>query len=196
MLPPDEIRTLLNAHDDPLHRERPRDFDAEASAHRFALLTAALERRFGPSGSAGLFQDASVYGRFSVADGAGPAGRLWVELSNFGGFVTAGTGTDWSADSAADLSAEFVTWLDEVCTAAGCVLVPLELLLEPYEGPTATLVDDDRSFAETLAALGPDDEDADDGDDGDDGEDADDDEDDDEDDDMRAVWADRYFDYV
>ncbi|EHN79251.1 hypothetical protein SMCF_1193 [Streptomyces coelicoflavus ZG0656] len=191
MLPPDEIRTLLNAHDDPLHRERPRDFDAEASAHRFALLTAALERRFGPSGSAGLFQDASVYGRFSVAGGAGPAGRLWVELSNFGGFVTAGTGTDWSADSAADLSAEFVTWLDEVCTAAGCVLVPLELLLEPYEGPTATLVDDDRLFAETLAALGPD------GPEGtEDADDADDEEDEEDEEDLQAVWCHRYFDYV
>ncbi|MFE5599590.1 hypothetical protein ACFQ8O_10420 [Streptomyces coelicoflavus] len=189
MLPLDELRTLLREHDDPLHRELPRDFDKEASARRFGHLTAALERRFGPSGSAGLYQDASVYGRFSVADGAGPAGsagsdgsdgRLWVELSNFGGFVTAGRGTGWSADSAEGLSAKFVDWLDGVCTAAGCVLVPLELLLEPYEGPTTTLVDDDRFFVETLAALGLDDEDGEDG----------------EDDDMRAVWADRYFAYV
>ncbi|MFE1587636.1 hypothetical protein ACFW6Q_18365 [Streptomyces sp. NPDC058737] len=178
MLPLDEIRTLMNEHDDPLHLERPRDFDAEASARRFALLTAALERRFGPSGSAGLYQDASVYGRFSVGgDDAGPAGNLWVELSNFGGFVTAGTGGDWTADSAADLSAEFVTWLDETCTAAGCVFVPLDVLLEPYDGPTPTLVDEDRDFVEMLTALGLDDED-------------------DEDDDMQAVWADRYFDYV
>ncbi|WP_405697995.1 hypothetical protein OHA99_25400 [Streptomyces coelicoflavus] len=188
MLPLDELRTLLNEHDDPLHRERPRDFDKEASARRFALLTAALERRFGPSGGAGLYQDASVYGRFSVADGAGPAGRLWVELSNFGGFVTAGTGTDWSADTAAGLSAEFVTWLDEVCTAAGCVFVPLELLLEPYDGPTPTLVDDDRFFLETLAALGPD------GPEGtDDADDADEEEDEE---DLQAVWCHRYFDYV
>ncbi|WP_179235676.1 hypothetical protein [Streptomyces sp. CS113] len=45
---------------------------------------------------------------------------------------------------------------------------------------------------ETLAALGyggGDDEDDEDGEDGEDGED-------DEDGDMRAVWADRYFDYV
>ncbi|MEU1044626.1 hypothetical protein ABZ400_05665 [Streptomyces sp. NPDC005897] len=50
-------------------------------------------------------------------------------------------------------------------TAAGCVLVPLDVLLEPYDGPTPTLVDEDRIFAETLAALGhggEDDEDADD----------------------------------
>ncbi|WP_162833094.1 hypothetical protein [Streptomyces sp. CB09001] len=180
MLSLDEIRTLLSAHDDPDHRERPRDFDADACEHRFALLTAARERRFGPSGSAGLYQDASVYGRFSVADGAGPAGRLWVELSNFGAFVTAGTGGDWTADSAADLSAEFVTWLDGTCTAAGCVFVPLDVLLEPYDGPTPTLVDEDRDFVEMLPALGLDDE----GDEGDEG------------DDMQAVWADRYFDYV
>ncbi|MFD8432716.1 hypothetical protein ACFV1R_34575 [Streptomyces coelicoflavus] len=129
-----------------------------------------------------------MYGRFSVADGAGPAGSLWVELSNFGGFVTAGTGTDWSDDSAADLSAEFVTWLDEVCTAAGCVFVPLELLLEPYDGPTPTLVDDDRFFLETLAALGPD---------GPEGtEDADDADDEEDEEDLQAVWCHRYFDYV
>ncbi|GAA2569364.1 MULTISPECIES: hypothetical protein [Streptomyces] len=183
MLPLDEIRTLLKEHDDPLHLERSGDFDKEASARRFGHLTAALERRFGPSGGAGLYQDASVYGRFSVADGAGPAGSLWVELSNFGGFVTAGTGTDWSADSAADLSAEFVTWLDEVCTTAGCVFVPLELLLEPYDGPTPTLVDDDRFFLETLAALGPA------GPEGTEDED-------DEEEDLQAVWCHRYFDYV
>ncbi|MGX1120759.1 hypothetical protein RKD37_006122 [Streptomyces ambofaciens] len=111
-----------------------------------------------------------------------PAGGLWVELSNFGGFVTAGTGAHWTADSATGLSGEFVTWLDGVCTAAGCVLVPLDVLLEPYDGPTWTLVDEDRVFVEALAALGHD---------GEDDEDAD-----DEDDDMRAVWADRYFDYV
>ncbi|NEB14075.1 hypothetical protein G3I32_35490 [Streptomyces coelicoflavus] len=186
MLPLDEIRTLLNEHDDPVHRERPQNFDKEASARRFTLLTAALERRFGRSGGAGLYQDASVYGRFSVADGTGSAGELWVELSNFGGFVTAGTGTDWSADGAADLSAEFETWLDEVCTAAGCVFVPLQLLLEPYDGPTATLVDDDRYFLEVLAALGPDGP----------GGTEDEDEDEDDDEDLQAVWCHRYFDYV
>ncbi|WP_432183759.1 hypothetical protein [Streptomyces tendae] len=72
-----------------------------------------------------------------------------------------------------------MTWLDEVCTAAGCVFVPLDVLLEPYYGPTRTLVDEDRILVETLAALGHDGEDE----DGEDG-------------DMRAVWADRYFDYV
>ncbi|MFL9653547.1 hypothetical protein ACJ7VE_07515 [Streptomyces sp. PB17] len=180
MLPLDEIRTLLSEHDDPDHRERPRDFDAKATARRFALLTGALERRFGPSGSVGRYQDASAYGRFAVTDGSGPAGGLWVELSNFGGFVSAGAGDDRSADSAPGPSGEFVTWLDEVCTAAGCVFVPLDVLLEPYDGPTRTLVDEDRVFVETLAALGyggGDDEDEEDGD-------------------MRAVWADRYFGYV
>ncbi|CAM5271235.1 hypothetical protein STENM223S_00602 [Streptomyces tendae] len=113
-------------------------------------------------------------------DGTGPAGGLWVELSNFGGFVTAGTGAHRTADSATGLSGELVTWLDDVCTAAGCVFVPLDVLLEPYDGPTPTLVDEDRILVEALAALGHED--------GDD--------ENDEGDDMRAVWADRYFDYV
>lgn len=184
MLPLDEIRTLLSEHDDPHHRERPRDFDPEAAERRFALLTDALERRFGPAGRAGPYQDSSACGRYSVpADGTGPAGRLWVELSNFGGFVTAGTGADWTADSAEGLSEELVAWLDEVCTATGCVFVPLALLMEPYDGPTPTLVDDDRIFLEALAALGPDDaDDADDANGADGG--------------TQPVWADRYFDYV
>jgi hypothetical protein len=186
VLPLDEIRTLLSEHDDPDHRERPRDFDPRAAERRFDLLTGALKRRFGPSVRAGLYQDSSACGRCSVpADGTGPAGGLWVELSNFGGFVTAGTRAHWTADTATGLSGEFVTWLDEVCTAAGCVLVPLDVLMEPYDGPTPTLVDEDRVFVETLAALGHDDEDDEDADD-----------EGDADDDLRAVWADRYFDYV
>ncbi|MFG3108907.1 hypothetical protein [Streptomyces tendae] len=188
MLPLDEIRTLLGEHDDPHHRERPRDFDPETAVRRFDLLTGELRRRFGPSTRAGLYQDSSACARFSVpADGTRLVGGLWVELSNFGGFVTAGTGAHWTADSAAGLSGEFVTWLDEVCTAAGCVFVPLDVLLEPYDGPTRMLVDEDRIFVETLAALGHD---------GEDGEDEDGEGEDGEDGDMRAVWADRYFDYV
>ncbi|WP_226030494.1 hypothetical protein [Streptomyces hyderabadensis] len=178
VLPLDEIRTLLGEHDDPDHRERPRDFDPRAAVRRFDLLTDALRRRFGPSVQAGLYQDSSACARFSVpAGGTGPAGGLWVELSNFGGFVTAGTGAHGTAASATGPSGEFVTWLDEVCTAAGCVFVPLDVLLEPYNGPTPTLVDEDRAFAEVVAAPGHDGED-------------------DEDGDMQAVWADRYFDYV
>ncbi|MFD7563804.1 hypothetical protein ACFV7O_11480 [Streptomyces tendae] len=93
-----------------------------------------------------------------------------------------------------------MTWLDEVCTAAGCVFVPLDVLLEPYDGPTRTLVDEDRILVETLAALGHDGEDDEDGEDEDgqdeDGQDEDGQDEDGEDRDMRAVWADRYFDYV
>lgn len=74
MLPPDGIRSPLSAHDDPDRRERPRNSGAVASARRLALLTAAPERRFGPSGSTGPCQDAGAQGRCSVADGAGPAG--------------------------------------------------------------------------------------------------------------------------
>ncbi|MFD8432717.1 hypothetical protein ACFV1R_34580 [Streptomyces coelicoflavus] len=64
MLPLDEIRTLLKEHDDPLQLERPGDFDKEASARRFGHLTAALERRFGPSGGAPQYQYPREYARF------------------------------------------------------------------------------------------------------------------------------------
>ncbi|MGW7282866.1 hypothetical protein ACWGIV_32230 [Streptomyces sp. NPDC054844] len=175
----DRIRELLTEHDDPRQRERPRDFDPKASARRFARLTEALQRRFGPSCRAGLWQDASVYGSIVVpAEGAGPGGPVWVLLSNFGGFVRAVTGTDSDAPGAAGakgLSDAFVTWLDEACTAAGCVFVPSALLLERYEGPTPTHADDDRIFLEALEAAGYDV----------DGEEV-----------TPPVWADRYFDYV
>ncbi|MFI9286487.1 hypothetical protein [Streptomyces werraensis] len=54
----------------------------------------------------------------------------------------------WDAPGAAtDLPAEYVTWLDAVCAAAGCVFVPLDLLLEPYDGPSdRTPVWADRYF--------------------------------------------------
>ncbi|MFJ8144435.1 hypothetical protein ACIQ6R_05085 [Streptomyces sp. NPDC096048] len=174
----DRIRTLLREHDDPHHRERPRDFGPEDSAHRFARLTGAMQQRFGPSCTSGLYQDAGVYGVVSVPAAATGRGRLWVELSNFGGFVCAGTGADWSAAGAAEgLDVEFVRWLDELCTAAGCVYVPLDVLLEPYDGPTPTLADEDRTFVEALAAAGHDVAD-------------------DEEEPAPPVWADRYFQWV
>ncbi|CAM5303352.1 hypothetical protein STENM36S_01219 [Streptomyces tendae] len=74
-----------------------------------------------------------------------------------------------------------------MCTAAGCVFVPLDVLLEPYDGPTPTLVDEDRAFARTLAALGHDSHDSRDGHDSEDGEDGE---------EVLPVRADRYFDYV
>jgi hypothetical protein len=180
VLPVDRIRALLIEHDDPHHRERPRDFDRDASARSFARLGEALERRFGPLRRSGLFQDASAYGSLSVpAEATGLGESLWVELSNFGGFVTAGTGSDWSAPGAAEGPGdEFVTWLDELCTAAGCVFVPLAVLLEPYEGPTPTHADDDRIFLRALAEAGHH---------GADGQ---------EEDVTPPVWADRYFQWV
>ncbi|WP_225644668.1 hypothetical protein [Streptomyces werraensis] len=173
------LRTLLRVYDDPRHLDAPRDHDAEATVRRFTRLAEALEGRFGPSCRTGLFQDASVHGVVRVPTEATGFGRaLWVELSNFGRFVTAGTGSGWDAPGAAmDLPAEYVTWLDAVCAAAGCVFVPLDLLLEPYDGPSPTWADEDEALVRALEAAGEpvDDEDG---------------------EDRTPVWADRYFQWV
>jgi hypothetical protein len=150
VLPADRIRTLLRESDDPHHLERPQDFDPHIAAHRFAHLTRASRDRFGPTCTSGLRQDASDYGEITIPAAATGLGHpLWIDLSNFGGFVTAGT-ADWAGpDPTAGLTEEFVTWLDGVCTAAGCTFVPLELLLEPYDGPSA--LEDDEAFAALVA---------------------------------------------
>ncbi|MEV5265160.1 hypothetical protein [Streptomyces werraensis] len=175
----DRLRTLLRVYDDPRHLDAPRDHDAEATVRRFTRLAEALEGRFGPSCRTGLFQDASVHGVVRVPTEATGLGRaLWVELSNFGRFVTAGTASGWDAPGAAtDLPAEYVTWLDGVCAAAGCVFVPLDLLLEPYDGPSPTWADEDEALVRALEAAGEpvDDEDG---------------------EDRTPVWADRYFQWV
>ncbi|CAL9463729.1 hypothetical protein SUDANB32_02683 [Streptomyces sp. enrichment culture] len=175
----DRLRTLLRVYDDPRHLDAPRDHDAEATVRRFTRLAEALEGRFGPSCRTGLFQDASVHGVVRVPTEVTGFGRaLWVELSNFGRFVTAGTGSGWDAPGAAtDLPAEYVTWLDAVCAAAGCVFVPLDLLLEPYDGPSPTWADEDEALVRALEAAGEpvDDEDG---------------------EDRTPVWADRYFQWV
>lgn len=181
MLPADQIRALLREFDDPDCLERPRDFDLEASARRFAQLTRALEERFGPSCRSGMDQDTSDYGGTSVPAEATGLGRpLWVGMSNFGCFVTAGRTSDWSDPRSTEgLTKEFMTWLDAVCTAAGCTFVPLDLLLEPYEGSTPTLHEGDRLLAEALSASA-----------GDEGEDEG------GEPEMPPVWADRYFQWV
>ncbi|MGI5196199.1 hypothetical protein ACQEVY_21515 [Streptomyces sp. CA-288835] len=178
MLPADRIRALLREFDDPQHLERPRDFDLKASAHRFAQLTHALTERFGPSCESGLSQDASYYGVIDVpADATGLGRPLWVLLSNFGSFVTTGTGDDWGVPSAKEgLTEEFVTWLDGICTAQGLTFVPIELLLEPYDGPSLA---DEEIPAELLAAFA------------DDGE-----EEEDEGPELPLAWWDRYFQYM
>ncbi|MFD7756136.1 hypothetical protein [Streptomyces sp. NPDC059757] len=181
VLPADQIRALLREFDDPHCLERPRSFDVDASARRFAELTRALEERFGPSCKSGLNQDTSDYGGISVPAEATGFGRpLWVGLSNFGCFVTAGRTSDWSEpDPTEGLTEEFVTWLDGVCTAAGCTFVPLAFLLEPYEGLAPTLHDGDRFLAEVLSASAEDDGDDEEGEQ-----------------EMPPVWADRYFQWV
>lgn len=96
MLSPDRLRELLRELDDPEHLELPRDHDLPAARERFELLAAALERRFGPSVTAGLVQDASFHGYVSVRPPAAGIDRLlWVMMSDSGPFATAGTGRRW-----------------------------------------------------------------------------------------------------
>ncbi|MFM9445552.1 hypothetical protein [Streptomyces acidiscabies] len=87
-------------------------------------------------------------------------------MSNFGPFVTAGTGRDRGVPGCAQgLSETFTAWLDGLCTELGCVYVPAELLLEPYDGPSP--LEDGSLPGET-----PDEED------------------------LPPAWWDRYFPYV
>ncbi|WP_432084528.1 hypothetical protein [Streptomyces sp. WAC 04229] len=132
------IRELLRESDDPSHLQVPAGYDVMAARRRFADLTGALEQRFGPSVTAGGVQDASLYGYVSIPESAAAPGRpLWVMMSNFGPFVTAGTGKDWGTPGCEEgLDTGFVTWLDELCTEIDCIFVPVGLLLEPYDGPT------------------------------------------------------------
>ncbi|HEY8981944.1 MAG TPA: hypothetical protein VIU15_20460 [Streptomyces sp.] len=82
-----------------------------------------------------MVQDASFHGYVSVSTAARP---LWVLMSNFGPFVTAGTGRDWGVAGCEEgLGEKFVVWLDALCTELGCVYVPVRLLLEPYDGPSS-----------------------------------------------------------
>ncbi|MEW2130543.1 hypothetical protein [Streptomyces sp. NPDC005435] len=188
MLPADRIRTLLREHDDPDHLERPENFDLPSARDAFARLVSALEEAFGPSCSNGLGQDTSYYGGIKIPVEATGLGRpLWVQMSNFGAyFVTAGTGAHWGApDCEGDPPGEFSTWLDQVCTAAGCTFVPVQLLLEPYDGPSELAGFHDAELAtalEAFVAAG--------GDLGIDG-------DEDEEEELRPdTWHDRYFEYM
>lgn len=175
------VRALLREHDDPDHLERPPHFDPAASARRFDLLGRACVERFGPACVRFLTQDTSHYGGVTVRpDVTGLERPLWVLLSNFGGFVTAGTGAEGATGAGEGLTEEFLTWLDRVCAAAGCVRVPVELLLEPYDGRAVL----ERMYAEPLmlamaAEHGWGDEN-------------------DEDDEKvePVVWWERYFDYM
>ncbi|MEU4272859.1 hypothetical protein [Streptomyces sp. NPDC026092] len=182
MLPMDRIRALLLEHDDPRHLERPADFDLDSSRDSFARLVSALKERFGPSCSDGLAQDASFYGVIDVpADVTGLGRPMRVVMSNFGGyFVTARllVGEETPSGEAA-LTEEFVTWLDGVCTAAGCTFVPAELLCESYDGPTVLEAHRDAELLAALVAAGEvaEDEDA----EGEVG---------------KADWHDRYFEYM
>ncbi|MDX3384635.1 hypothetical protein PV682_24665 [Streptomyces niveiscabiei] len=164
---PDRLRALLRELDDPEHLELPPDHDLPAARRRFERLGAALTERFGPSVSAGMTQDASYYGEVRVpAPATGTDRPLWVLMSNFGPFVTAGTGRDLGVPGCAEGLAEpFTAWLDGVCADLGCVYVPVGLLLEPYDGATR-LEDGEIPGAE------PDDEE------------------------LPLAWWDRYFQYM
>ncbi|MFJ6511613.1 hypothetical protein ACIQMO_02810 [Streptomyces sp. NPDC091406] len=179
MLSAEKLRSLLKHADDPLHLERPRDFDLQESARRFAELASALENRFGPACGSGLYQDASIYGEVEVpAEVAGTRRPLWVQLSNFGSFVTAGTGSWAEPGPTEGMTDQFIPWLDATCAAADCVFVPLDLLLEPYDGPSLL----EEAYAnEVLSVLTGDQEEHDEND----GERT-----------LPVVWADRYFNWM
>ncbi|MGW2305876.1 hypothetical protein [Streptomyces sp. NPDC001809] len=139
MLPLDHIRQLLQEHDDPRHLERPENFDLDTSRESFVRLVSALRERFGPSCTSDVAQDASFYGVIDVPAEATGLGRpLRAAMSNFGTyFVTARVVVDESAPgSETALNQELVEWLDDVCSAAGCTFVPVELLRERYDGPS------------------------------------------------------------
>lgn len=182
MLSPDRLRELLRELDDPdpKHLEVPRDYDVPAARQRFHQLAGALKRRFGPSVSAGMGQDASFLGVFEVpTEATGTDRALRVLISNFGPFVTAGTGGGLRLPGCEEgLGDEFVTWLDEVCTELGCVYVPVELVKEPYDGPT---LQEDEEAEAVLAALAAE---------------SGDEEEEEEEDDLPPTWLDRYFDYM
>ncbi|MEU1087544.1 hypothetical protein ABZ401_12055 [Streptomyces sp. NPDC005892] len=181
MLPLDRIRDLLVANDDPRNLERPADFDRKTSENRFSRLVHAFEERFGPSCSGGLGQDASFYGVIDVpADATGLGRPLNSAMSNFGGyFVTAQVVTDEGFPGGEEgLTGEHATWLDGVCTAMGCTLVPAPLLREPYDGPSPLLAAGDVALAAVLVAAGEAEEDEGDEDLG------------------KPIWHDRYFDYM
>uniref|UniRef100_UPI003D719CC1 hypothetical protein n=2 Tax=unclassified Streptomyces TaxID=2593676 RepID=UPI003D719CC1 len=178
----DRIRALLLEHDDPHDLERPADFDLDTSRECFARLVSALRERFGPSCSGGLAQDASFYGVIDVpADATGPGRPMRFVMSNFGDyFVTADVVVGEGVPSGdAGLTEELVTWLDGVCTAAGCTFVPAELLREPYDGPTFLEAHRDEELVAALVAAGEVTGDE-----------------DDEEEAGKAYWHDRYFEYV
>jgi hypothetical protein len=186
MLPPDRLRELLRELDDPDpdHREVPRGYDVPAARQRFQRFADALERRFGPSVSAVMGQDASFLGVFSVpAEATGTDRPLRMLMSNFGPFVTAGTGSALGLPGCEEgLSDEFVAWLDELCTELGCVYLPVGLAMEPYDGPTP--LGDDEITGEILAALA-----AATTDEEEEGEEE-------EEHDLPPTWLDRYFAYM
>ncbi|WP_435210019.1 hypothetical protein [Streptomyces sp. bgisy034] len=102
-------------------------------------------------------------------------------MSNFGDyFVTADVVVGEGVPSGdAGLTEELVTWLDGVCTAAGCTFVPAELLREPYDGPTFLEAHRDEELVAALVAAGEVTGDE-----------------DDEEEAGKAYWHDRYFEYV
>ncbi|MEU9931900.1 MULTISPECIES: hypothetical protein [Streptomyces] len=135
MLTEEALLTLMKEYDDPENIERPRNFDPQLAAHRFEQIKTSLEELFGPSCESGLYQDASIYGEIEISsDATGFGRRLWVQLSNFGYFVTAGTGVWVEPGPTEGLTDEIESRLGEICAEAGCLYVPLEILLQPYDG--------------------------------------------------------------
>ncbi|WP_328722319.1 hypothetical protein OHT52_24450 [Streptomyces sp. NBC_00247] len=71
------------------------------------------------------------------ADATGIGRSLHAVMSDFGGyFVTARVENDDGSPGEEGLTEEHATWLDGVCEATGRIFVPVDLLREPYEGPS------------------------------------------------------------
>src|SRR5205823_1207176 len=88
-----ELRALLHGVDDPLHAERPADFDEERVREMFLRLVDGVRGRFGPAVTyeAGppLVQYASFFGDLPIpAELTESAVELGVRTSNFGDLAT------------------------------------------------------------------------------------------------------------
>ena len=140
MLPVEQLRLRLQELDDPERLEFPRDYDQPLTQSTFTRLTAALQDVFdGARGADGQAQDASYHADVTVPAATTAGGHpIWVRMSNFGSLVTAGVDGNLRLEKSRELmSEEDIELIDQACSSARCVFVPLGVLLERYEGPTS-----------------------------------------------------------
>jgi hypothetical protein len=137
----ERLKSRLRELDDPARLEFPRDYDYEATRTRFMLLVEKLERAFGCRCRTDLqVQDASHHADAVIPKNSTTSDYpIWVRMSNFGSLVTAGADDHHQGlrESCRIIRAEDVMLIDAACSSIGCTFVSLDVLLEPYEGPTA-----------------------------------------------------------